>query len=313
MRRTTAALLTVPLLALAACGSEEAGEGDATASADLPAVSGAYGETPEVEVPGGEPGAELVVEVLAEGDGEAVQAGDVLVADYHGQTWEPGEDGPNVFDSSFERGAPAAFPIGVGQVIPGWDQGLVGQPEGSRVLLVIPPEQGYGAEGTPDGSIPGGSTLVFVVDVIDAISSDTPVSGDPVQDLPAGLPTVSGQGGPEAPTVTVPEGAEPPEASDAVVVLEGDGEDLGEQIVVNVLQQSFESGEVQFSSWAQGAPTVLNPAQIPGLGEALADQQVGTRALVLVSAEDNAGQDGSAGEPLVLVVDVIGTVPGAAA
>jgi peptidylprolyl isomerase len=63
---------------------------------------------------------------------------------------------------------PAAFQIGAGRVIDGWDQGLVGQKIGSQVLLVIPPELGYGANGNPDAGISGTDTLVFVVDILDA-------------------------------------------------------------------------------------------------------------------------------------------------
>ena len=61
--------------------------------------------------------------------------------------------------------APVAFPIGVGRLIKGWDQGLVGVPQGSRVLLVVPPDLGYGAKGSAP-KIPGNATLVFVVDVL---------------------------------------------------------------------------------------------------------------------------------------------------
>ena len=74
--------------------------------------------------------------------------------------------GGKQFDSSWDKGAPASFGIGVGQVIAGWDEGLVGRPVGSQVLLVIPPDKGYGAQG--QGQIKGTDTLVFVVDILDA-------------------------------------------------------------------------------------------------------------------------------------------------
>jgi len=73
-----------------------------------------------------------------------------------------------VFDSSWSRGVPVTFSIGTGDVIPGWDSGLVGQPVGSRVLMVIPPAQGYGAEGNSSAGISGTDTLVFVVDILAA-------------------------------------------------------------------------------------------------------------------------------------------------
>ena len=82
-------------------------------------------------------------------------------ADYLGQVW----DG-NVFDNSYDRGAPLSFQIGVGMVIPGWDEGLVGKRVGDRVLLSIPAELGYGERGVPQAGIPGGATLVFVTDIL---------------------------------------------------------------------------------------------------------------------------------------------------
>jgi peptidylprolyl isomerase len=306
VRRTPAlaALLISVAFGLAACGTAD---GDATsgASDDVPTASGGFGEKPEIEVPEGEPSDELVVEVLAEGDGAEVQTGEFLVADYLGQTWEPGEDGgPNVFDNSYDRGQPAGFGIGSGQVIPGWDEGLVGQTVGSRVLLVIPPEQGYGEQGTPDGSIPPDSTLVFVIDILDSVPEDAAVSGEPVADLPADVPSVEGDGV-EAPTVSV-EGVEPPAESDAVLVLAGDGEPIDDVIVAKILQVSYPTGETQYSSWDQ-EPTLLAPDQLPGLSAALEGQNVGSRAVVRVAAADNVPEGGE-GEPLVLVVDVVGTV-----
>jgi peptidylprolyl isomerase len=79
-----------------------------------------------------------------------------------GVIWKGGKQ----FDASWDKGAPAAFPIGVGQVIPGWDAGLVGAKAGSRVLLAVPPAQGYGTKGEPRAGIKGTDTLVFVVDVL---------------------------------------------------------------------------------------------------------------------------------------------------
>ena len=75
------------------------------------------------------------------------------------------------FDASWDRGGqPFSFSLGAGQVIPGWDQGIVGMQKGGRRLLVIPPALGYGEQGTPGGPIPPNAPLVFVVD-LDAIKA----------------------------------------------------------------------------------------------------------------------------------------------
>jgi peptidylprolyl isomerase len=127
--------------------------------ATLPEATGSFGEKPTLTFPDAAPSAEL--EVLVPGDGALVEAGDDLEVHYLGQSWAGG-----VFDNSYDRGSSISFPIGVGAVIGGWDEGLVGQPVGSRVLLSIPPHLGYGDRGVPQAGIAGGATLVFVVDIV---------------------------------------------------------------------------------------------------------------------------------------------------
>lgn len=104
----------------------------------------------------------LVAQDLITGTGSAVVEGQTLTVNYTGWVWD-GEQ----FDSSWDAGTTASFTLATGSLIDGWVQGLVGKNVGSRVLLVIPPELGYGDEGSGD-TIPGGSTLVFVVDILAA-------------------------------------------------------------------------------------------------------------------------------------------------
>ncbi len=106
--------------------------------------------------------------------GAVVEAGQTITVHYTGVIWDTGD----VFDSSWERGSPATFEIGTGAVIPGWDEGLVGQTVGSQILLVIPPAKGY-PEGSPDGSIKPTDTIVFVVDILDAQLIRRPGSPSP--------------------------------------------------------------------------------------------------------------------------------------
>lgn len=129
----------------------------------LPSVTGDFGTKPQLAFPPAAAPEGLHVVVLREGSGDPVQPGHEIEVDYLGQTW-----GGHVFDNSYDRGQPLAFPIAVGMVIGGWDDGLVGQRVGSRLLLSIPPEHGYGPRGVPQAGIGGGDTLVFVVDILDA-------------------------------------------------------------------------------------------------------------------------------------------------
>lgn len=106
---------------------------------------------------------DLVVAPVIVGDGPKIENGQAVTVHYLGQLYPDGE----IFDQSWTRGQPFDFQLGTGGVIEGWDKGLVGQTVGSRVILVIPPEQAYGAAGSPP-TIPGDSTLIFSVDILAA-------------------------------------------------------------------------------------------------------------------------------------------------
>ncbi len=109
-----------------------------------------------------DPTGELIVQPLIEGAGPEVAAGQTVTVHYTGWLW-----GGKQFDSSWDRGMTFAVDnIGQGSVIAGWNEGLVGQKVGSQVMLVVPPEKGYGDE--EQQGIPPGSTLVFVVDILGA-------------------------------------------------------------------------------------------------------------------------------------------------
>ncbi|KRE96007.1 hypothetical protein ASG76_02820 [Nocardioides sp. Soil774] len=109
------------------------------------------------------PSGKLIATTLVKGDGAKVKAGQTLTVDYLGQVY----DAKAPFDESYSK-EPAEFPIGVGQVIKGWDERLVGRTVGSRVILEIPPADGYGETGNEQAGIKGTDTLFFVVDILAA-------------------------------------------------------------------------------------------------------------------------------------------------
>lgn len=109
------------------------------------------------------PSGKLIATTLVKGDGAVVKKGQTLTVDYLGQVY----DAEQPFDESYSK-EPAEFPIGVGSVIDGWDQRLVGRTVGSRVILEIPPAQGYGKKGNEQAGIKGTDTLFFVVDILGA-------------------------------------------------------------------------------------------------------------------------------------------------
>lgn len=132
--------------------------------AGLPTVALDAKSHPVITVPQTAPPKDLVVQPLLAGTHAKVRADQTITAQYTGVLWRNGK----VFDSTWNgTGKPATFTLSQGAVIAGWIKGLVGQNVGSRVLLVIPPKDGY-PDGSTDGSISKTDTLVFVVDILDA-------------------------------------------------------------------------------------------------------------------------------------------------
>ncbi|MES2135103.1 MAG: FKBP-type peptidyl-prolyl cis-trans isomerase [Patescibacteria group bacterium] len=113
--------------------------------------------------------ADLRVEEITLGTGDAVAVGDTLTVRYIGVL----PDG-TVFDSTDAHGGvPYTFTIGEGNVIQAWDMGLIGMKEGGRRLLAVPPALGYGAE--PFGQIPANATLIFDVELLTRVPAGTPL------------------------------------------------------------------------------------------------------------------------------------------
>jgi peptidylprolyl isomerase len=117
---------------------------------------------PTVTIPSGEaPPGSLGVEDLEVGSGVEAAQGRPVDVHYVGVAWSTGGQ----FDASWDRGEPLSFTLGVGQVIPGWDQGVAGMRVGGRRRLTIPPDLAYGSAGA-GGVIGPDETLVFVVDLV---------------------------------------------------------------------------------------------------------------------------------------------------
>lgn len=109
------------------------------------------------------PSKNLLDTTLIKGEGPVVESGQTIAVNYLGQVY----DAKQPFDESYSKD-PTSFPIGVGQVVPGWDKELVGKTVGSRVILSIPPADGYGDKGNESAGIKGTDTLFFVVDILAA-------------------------------------------------------------------------------------------------------------------------------------------------
>jgi len=181
VRRALAAVaLGTALVGLTACGgsstsaSSAADGGSSPAASSAPAsptactsqapVAQASGTTdltkkPQIEIPDGPPPCNLVISDIVKGSGTEATSGQTITVKYVGVTYPDGKE----FDASWGR-EDFTFQLGAGQVIGGWDQGFTGMKVGGRRQLVIPPDLGYGPEGS--GPIPPNATLVFVVDLV---------------------------------------------------------------------------------------------------------------------------------------------------
>lgn len=307
MRIRAAALPAVVaiVLALGACSADGSDSATASATATAPAievgedgpfpeVSGDIGDKPELTFPGEDPAAGLQRRVLSEGDGAEVQSGDLIVVDYLGQVW----DG-DAFDNSWDRGTPAAFQIGVGNVIQGWDAGLIGQRTGSRVLLTIPPDLGYQEAGNPDAGIGGTDTIVFVVDILGRYAAD--VSGDPdaeVTDEAADTPVeITGELG-QPVSIKVVDGAEAPTEVRTTVLARADGEPVVAGALVLQYAAALWDNSTALSTWEYGSAQAIT---IGGGSEfdSIIGLPVGSRVLIEIPA---TGEDAVA---VAIVVDII--------
>lgn len=313
MRRAAAptALLISLALPLAACGSGKSDSPSAsgsTSTASGVTVAGAYGATPKVTIPSTAAPKKLTQQTVVQGTGATVAKGDTLVANYVGETWKS----KKVFDSSFSRGEPAGFVIGENQVIPGWDKTLVGKKVGSRVVLTIPPADGYGSSGNSQAGISGTDTLVFVVDIVGTYKPNASAPGTAAGHLPAsGWPKVTNTPG-KAPSVTSVKGVKAPKAPVSKLLVKGSGAkiDSSKTLVLQLVQTDIATGKKTESSWGQ-APQLVSAASVLQIVSALKGQSVGARAVALLPATKamkatSTTQAQAASPAEVLVVDVVG-------
>jgi peptidylprolyl isomerase len=272
------------------------------AADQLPTASGAFGEKPTLTFPANDPVPSLQRVILSAGTGPVTAANDWLITNYLGQIW-----GGKVFDNSYDRGATSAFQIGVGKVVPGWDTALVGVPVGSRVMLSLPPADGYGSGGNASAGIAGTDTLVFIVDIVQAIGPTTGGQTDATpQSPPANAPEVAGALGAAA-TVTIPSGLAEPTAPSVAVLATGTGAPVAlGQVLVQYTAVTW-TGESAGSTWPGGNPGT-GPQELPvatgGPFAGLVGIPLGSRVLVQIPGQTDSSS-GQTQPAIAAVVDLL--------
>ncbi|TGO04851.1 FKBP-type peptidyl-prolyl cis-trans isomerase [Serinibacter arcticus] len=256
-------------------------------------ASGAFGEKPTLEFTADTAPEGLQAEVVSEGDGPEVAAGDTVVANYLGQIW----DTETVFDNSYDRGEPSSFSLN--QVIPGWTTGLTGQKVGSRVLLSVPSFLGY-PEGRDD--IKPGDTIVFVVDLVSVVPADGVGQADAVPTNAEVPVTIEGDLGAPITAVTVTEGAVEPTEPTATVIATGTGAPLAAGDTINL--------QYTLSTWDNANTETTWPPDGIGISSAtlgqgsifdqLVDVPGGSRVLFQVPGDPASGNPA-----LAVVVDIV--------
>jgi len=312
-------LLAAPLLLLTAACGDSGSSGDesieATESEPFPGVtvSGELGAAPELEI--AEPPfsiEETTTEVLIEGDGDTVQAGDQAVLQYLGVNGRTGEE----FDSTWSGGGePVTFALEEGGLIQGFLDGLVGQTYGSRVAVAIPPAAGYGEAGNPQIGVEGDDTLVFVVDLVEAEPPPLSMAEGEEQSLPAGLPEL------QTDAAGVPTGFESDADTEtkadelvAAPAIVGAGPEVeeGQTVTVHYVGQLYPDKKVFAESWTGGQPAefALQPGALPqGFLDGLIGQPVGSRVVLAIPSDLGYGKQGSGPIPadadLIFAFDIL--------
>ena len=278
----------------------------------MPTASGKFGSKPALTFPSSPPPPSLQRMILSAGTGATVTEGSYLQVNYLGQIW-----GGKVFDNSYDKKTPLTFPLtsGQGGVVPGWVVGLTGTKVGSRVMLSLPPADGYGSAGSSGAGIKGTDTIVFVVDIIKQYAKDAGGQTDATpQKLPSGLPTVTGEPG-KAPTLTIPKGTKEPTKNATYVVDKGTGPAVKEGNVLAQVVLSSWDGTQKSSTWPTKAgsadTTPTGPTSITassqGVTGGLIGVPVGSRVLVLVAASSDA-TSGQSQPATAVVVDIIAQI-----
>lgn len=292
MRKLSVVVASLLALSLSALVALPAGASSTTAA--FPKVSGKFGTKPTLTFPSGKAPKVLAQEILHHGTGPKVKKSDLLVVNYLAQIW-----GGKVFDSSYGTD-PGAFPIGVGLVITGWDKELINDHIGDRVVLDVPPADGYGSSGDSSAGISGTDTLVFVVDLVSQYAASSVHAQKDASKVTTSVNGITVTGSPtSAPKIKIAKDAKKPTKETATLLYRGTGPKVGPGVDVMQVTIAQWSGSILGSTWSAGYPTgqTIDESGNPSYYDSLDGFPIGSRVLLEVPKNSNGG-------PYALVVDI---------
>lgn len=306
MRRIAALIIAIALLAgcspdnKSADGKSPSSATNSVAGTEMPTLN--EGDQPTLQFPKSNPPEGLQVKILEEGTGREAAATDVVIANYVGQVW----GNPEPFDSSFQRGAPASFSLQ--QVIAGWTEGLAGLKAGTKVILSIPADKGYGPSGGNEGAgIGENDTIAFYVELLDAFGLEQAGDADatPQADLSGLSVNIDGDLGKPV-NISVKDAAKEPKEIVTTIIARGKGEPIGGEGSSVYCQYSLSSWDnsTQNTSYGQAGPQAY-PIGGGSLFDSLEGIPVGSRVLVEAPAT-KANGDQITNPAYAVVIDVLG-------
>ncbi len=303
MRRTLLATLAAASLVLAGCG------GSNSASGSLAKISVSGSSSPKVTVAKGFTATKTAIRVLRKGDGAKVVAGESVKVNYVAVNGRTGKQ----FDNSFASNKPLTITLSAKTILPGFVKGLTNQTVGSRVLVSIPPKDGFG-KAQPDLGMKKTDTMVFLFEIVGKVL--TTATGKSHR-LPSGLPklVLDSKGQPSNFVRTKKTAAKQTKES-AHVVIQGSGDKvkLGQTVDLQYMLQIYPAGKVLDSSWARGPaqPFPLEAGQglIKCWSDELVGQRVGSRVVLVCPADVAYGKAGKApdikgGDTLIFSIDLL--------
>ncbi|MDN5895891.1 MAG: FKBP-type peptidyl-prolyl cis-trans isomerase, partial [Nocardioides sp.] len=301
--------LSLVLVGLSACGSD-----DESGNSGEISVSGEFGAEPTVKYDGRVERSDTEVDVLSEGDGDTVAAGDAVMAHYYVGNGYVGEKAISTWDPAPQSGRVTSQVLELGkESIPALKKAIIDQKVGSRVVVEASPEDAYGDQGNPTLFISPGDTVVFVVDILAKLEPEIAKktdagAGRPVIKFAKGVPSSfdfskAPAGAPRLQKITLVQG-------------KGDPVKKGEDLAMRYLGSVWGSNKVFDENYSKD----ITPFQIgagsliPAWDKLLVGVKAGSRVMLIVPSEFGYGEDGRGedikpGDDLVFVVDVLGSTP----